>query len=215
MSSDDTDAITRMLSNYDARLKARSVQLGILDLNQQEAVDGQDSNSSQSGESLFSGQRKFFPKIDESKDVVGAVPILKILLKGVEMTEKQSFFFLESYPAIEQFDPHRYNAAFPIPDPSKPSGTVAVVLKTRSQMQPGPFSFSNSFKQFCRGVHEPESRKNDPTAYISSKFQEMENREQRKEVLLQLRILPLPTDITGCHLLHKYHQLQVSGGRKI
>lgn len=43
--------------------------------------------------SVFSGQRKFFSKIDESKDVVGAVPILKILLKGVEMTEKQSFFF--------------------------------------------------------------------------------------------------------------------------
>lgn len=38
-------------------------------------------------------KESFFSKIDESKDVVGAVPILKILLKGVEMTEKQSFFF--------------------------------------------------------------------------------------------------------------------------
>lgn len=30
-----------------------------------------------------------FSKIDESKDTVGAVPLLKTLLQGVEMTEKQ------------------------------------------------------------------------------------------------------------------------------
>lgn len=39
-------------------------------------------------------------------------------------------FGMEKFdPTNEQFDPHRHNAAFQIPDPSKPSGTVAVVLK--------------------------------------------------------------------------------------
>ncbi|RVW29983.1 GrpE protein-like 2, mitochondrial [Vitis vinifera] len=79
--------------------------------------------------------KKVFSKIDESKDTAGAVPLLKTLLEGVEMTEKQlgevfRKFGMEKFdPTNEQFDPHRHNAAFQIPDPSKPSGTVAVVLK--------------------------------------------------------------------------------------
>lgn len=79
--------------------------------------------------------KESFSKIDESKDTAGAVPLLKTLLEGVEMTEKQlgevfRKFGMEKFdPTNEQFDPHRHNAAFQIPDPSKPSGTVAVVLK--------------------------------------------------------------------------------------
>ncbi|KAF6159174.1 hypothetical protein GIB67_032791 [Kingdonia uniflora] len=76
-----------------------------------------------------------FSKIDSSKDTVGAVPLLKTLLEGVEMTEKQlseAFrkFGVEKYdPINEQFDPHRHNAVYQIPDDSKPVGTVASVLK--------------------------------------------------------------------------------------
>ena len=33
--------------------------------------------------------KESFSKIDESKDTAGAVPLLKTLLEGVEMTEKQ------------------------------------------------------------------------------------------------------------------------------
>jgi len=33
--------------------------------------------------------KESFSKIDESKDTVGAVPLLKTLLEGVEMTDKQ------------------------------------------------------------------------------------------------------------------------------
>ncbi|KAJ9672217.1 hypothetical protein PVL29_025733 [Vitis rotundifolia] len=79
--------------------------------------------------------KESFSKIDESKDSAGAVPLLKTLLEGVAMTEKQlgevfRKFGMEKFdPTNEQFDPHRHNAAFQIPDPSKPSGTVAVVLK--------------------------------------------------------------------------------------
>ncbi|XVF03779.1 hypothetical protein REPUB_Repub05bG0022500 [Reevesia pubescens] len=76
-----------------------------------------------------------YSKIDESKDTVGAVPLLKTLLEGVEMTEKQlgevfRKFGVEKFdPANEPFDPHRHNAVFQVPDNSKPPGTVAHVLK--------------------------------------------------------------------------------------
>ncbi|TYH21100.1 hypothetical protein ES288_A04G015400v1 [Gossypium darwinii] len=76
-----------------------------------------------------------FSKIDESNDTAGAVPLLKTLLEGVEMTEKQlgevfRKFGVEKFdPRNEPFDPHRHNAVFQIPDNSKPPGTVAHVLK--------------------------------------------------------------------------------------
>ncbi|KAL3508443.1 hypothetical protein ACH5RR_027844 [Cinchona calisaya] len=76
-----------------------------------------------------------FLKIDESKDSVGAVPLLKTLLQGVDMTDKQLAEVFKKYgvqkydPVDEEFDPHRHNAVFQVPDPSKPPGTVAVVLK--------------------------------------------------------------------------------------
>ncbi|KAE8726888.1 grpE protein-like protein [Hibiscus syriacus] len=76
-----------------------------------------------------------FSKIDESKDTAGAVPLLKTLLEGVEMTEKQleevfRKFGVEKFdPTNEPFDPHRHNAVFQVPDNSKPPGTVAHVLK--------------------------------------------------------------------------------------
>ncbi|KAK4750616.1 hypothetical protein SAY87_004098 [Trapa incisa] len=79
--------------------------------------------------------KESFANIDVSKDTDGAVPLLKTLLEGVEMTEKQLIqafkkFGIEKYdPTDEPFDPHRHNAVFQIPDSSKPPGTVAVVLK--------------------------------------------------------------------------------------
>lgn len=79
--------------------------------------------------------KESFNKIDASKDTVGAMPLLKTLLEGVEMTEKQlAEVFrksgIEKYdPTNEQFDPNRHNAVFQVPDNSKPPGTVAVVLK--------------------------------------------------------------------------------------
>ncbi|KAJ4950312.1 hypothetical protein NE237_027144 [Protea cynaroides] len=77
-----------------------------------------------------------FSKIDASKDTVGAVPLLKTLLEGVEMTDKQLLevfrkFGVEKYdPMNEPFDPNRHNAVYQIPDDSKPPGTVAAVLKS-------------------------------------------------------------------------------------
>ncbi|KAK4275401.1 hypothetical protein QN277_018490 [Acacia crassicarpa] len=79
--------------------------------------------------------KESFSKIDASKDSSGAVPILKTLLEGVEMTDKQLAEVLKKFgvekfdPTNEPFDPHRHFAVFQIPDGSKPPGTVAAVLK--------------------------------------------------------------------------------------
>ncbi|XP_024975999.1 grpE protein homolog 2, mitochondrial-like isoform X2 [Cynara cardunculus var. scolymus] len=79
--------------------------------------------------------KESFAKIDTSQDSAGAVPLLKTLLEGVEMTEKQlaevfKKFGVEKYdPTNEEFDPDRHNAVFQVPDPTKSPDTVAVVLK--------------------------------------------------------------------------------------
>ncbi|XP_027332481.1 grpE protein homolog 2, mitochondrial isoform X2 [Abrus precatorius] len=79
--------------------------------------------------------KESFSKIDTSSDSSEAVKLLKTLLQGVEMTEKQLSEVLKKFgvekfdPTNEPFDPHRHNAIFQIPDGSKPPGTVAVVLK--------------------------------------------------------------------------------------
>ncbi|KAJ0734394.1 putative GrpE nucleotide exchange factor [Helianthus annuus] len=79
--------------------------------------------------------KESFAKIDASKDTTGAVPLLKTLLEGVEMTEKQlaevfKKFGVEKYdPTNKEFDPHRHNAVFQVPDNTKAPNTVAVVLK--------------------------------------------------------------------------------------
>lgn len=80
--------------------------------------------------------KESFAKLDTSNDSSGAVPLLKTLLEGVEMTEKQLVEVFKKYgvekfdPANEPFDPNRHNAVFQMPDGSKPPGTVAVVLKS-------------------------------------------------------------------------------------
>ncbi|KAG2682382.1 hypothetical protein I3760_11G189100 [Carya illinoinensis] len=77
-----------------------------------------------------------FAKLDTSTDSAGALPLLKTLLEGVEMTKKQLLEVFKKYgvekfdPTNEPFDPHRHNAVFQLPDGSKPPGTVAIVLKS-------------------------------------------------------------------------------------
>ncbi|XP_016435245.1 grpE protein homolog 2, mitochondrial-like [Nicotiana tabacum] len=79
--------------------------------------------------------KESFSKIDASKDTVGAMPLLKTLLEGVEMTDKQlaevfKKFGVEKYdPTNEQFDPNKHNAVFQVPDPEKAPGVIAVCLK--------------------------------------------------------------------------------------
>ncbi|BFG29676.1 hypothetical protein CerSpe_159500 [Prunus speciosa] len=76
-----------------------------------------------------------FSKLDASKESGGAAPLLKTLLEGVEMTEKQLIEVFRKYgvekfdPTNEAFDPNKHNAVFNLEDASKPPGTIAVVLK--------------------------------------------------------------------------------------
>ncbi|XP_031257490.1 grpE protein homolog 1, mitochondrial-like [Pistacia vera] len=84
--------------------------------------------------------KESFSKIDACNDATGSAALLKSLLEGVEMTEKQlgevlKKFGLEKFdPTNEPFDPHRHNAVFQVPDNSKPPGTVAHVLKNRGNL---------------------------------------------------------------------------------
>ncbi|CAA7399920.1 unnamed protein product [Spirodela intermedia] len=79
--------------------------------------------------------KESFSKLETSEDSAGAVSLLKTLLEGVDMTDKQlgevfKKFGVEKFdPTNEHFDPHRHNAVFQIPDASKEPGTIAVVLK--------------------------------------------------------------------------------------
>ncbi|KAG8049503.1 hypothetical protein GUJ93_ZPchr0009g1114 [Zizania palustris] len=79
--------------------------------------------------------KESFLKIDTTKDSTGAVPLLKTLLEGVDMTDKQLAEVFKKFgvqkfdPLNEKFDPSRHYAIFQIPDPSKPLGTVASVVK--------------------------------------------------------------------------------------
>ncbi|XP_020571636.1 uncharacterized protein LOC110018614 [Phalaenopsis equestris] len=81
-----------------------------------------------------SAVKENFSKIDQTSDNEG-VTLLKSLLEGVEMTEKQLAevfrkFGIQKYdPLNENFDPHQHNAVFELPDASKPLGVVVVVLK--------------------------------------------------------------------------------------
>ncbi|KAG9141291.1 hypothetical protein Leryth_001757 [Lithospermum erythrorhizon] len=71
-------------------------------------------------------------RMNQSADTAGAGPLLKTLLEGVEMTDKQlaEKAGVEKFdPLNEQFDPNKHNAMFQVPNPSKPAGTVAAVLK--------------------------------------------------------------------------------------
>lgn len=76
-----------------------------------------------------------FSKIETPKESSEAAQLLKTLLEGVEMTEKQLAEVLKKFgvekfdPTNEPFDPHRHNAIFQIPDASKAPGTVGLVLK--------------------------------------------------------------------------------------
>uniref|UniRef100_A0ACD5Y3K0 Uncharacterized protein n=1 Tax=Avena sativa TaxID=4498 RepID=A0ACD5Y3K0_AVESA len=82
-----------------------------------------------------SAVKESFSKLDTSEDSSGAVPLLKTLLEGVDMTDKQlgevfkKFGVTKFDPLNEKFDPERHYAVFQMPDSSKPSGTVAAVAK--------------------------------------------------------------------------------------
>ncbi|XP_058213700.1 serine/threonine-protein kinase VPS15 isoform X2 [Rhododendron vialii] len=61
----------------------------------------------------------------------------------------------------------------------------------------GSFSISNSSKQFHRVVHEAEGRGSDQTAYVNSKFQELNISSTVKGSSITTEDAPSLTDVTG------------------
>ncbi len=66
----------------------------------------------------------------------GADGALKSLIEGIELTERemQRLLAVHGVTPIEadgqKFDPHRHQAMFEVPDPSRPEGTVVQVVQT-------------------------------------------------------------------------------------
>lgn len=65
----------------------------------------------------------------------GADPTLQSLIDGIEMTEREMQRLLAKHGVTpieaegQKFDPHRHQAMFEVPDPSKPEGTVVQVVQ--------------------------------------------------------------------------------------
>jgi molecular chaperone GrpE len=61
---------------------------------------------------------------------------LKSLIEGIELTEREMQRLLAKHgvtPIValgQKFDPHKHQAMFEVPDPSKPEGTVVQVMQT-------------------------------------------------------------------------------------
>ena len=72
---------------------------------------------------------------DKKTAEAGADPMLLSLIEGVEMTEKNLVKIFKKFEVVrfgevdEVFDPNSHEALFQMPDPSKPAGTIAQVVK--------------------------------------------------------------------------------------
>jgi len=61
---------------------------------------------------------------------------LKSLIEGIELTEREMQRLLATHGVTpieaegQKFDPHRHQAMFEVPDPSRPEGTVVQVVQT-------------------------------------------------------------------------------------
>lgn len=75
-------------------------------------------------------------KSESSADKEANAKLLKMLLEGVEMTDKQLIKVFEKHglerfnPVGEAFDPKQHQAVYEVDDATQAQGTVAVVLKT-------------------------------------------------------------------------------------
>ncbi|KAJ9167889.1 hypothetical protein P3X46_019479 [Hevea brasiliensis] len=77
----------------------------------------------------------------------------------------------------------------------------------------GSFNISNGSKQFYRVVHEPESRENDQTTYVNSKFQDMGLSGGTKGGSFTVEDASAPTDLTGLPSFSRTTSIPDSGWR--
>jgi molecular chaperone GrpE len=70
----------------------------------------------------------------EARDSVDAT--VRSLIDGIDMTEREMQRLLAKHGVVpieaegQKFDPHKHQAMFEVPDPSKPEGTVVQVVQT-------------------------------------------------------------------------------------
>lgn len=77
----------------------------------------------------------------------------------------------------------------------------------------GSFSIGNGSKQFYRVVHEPDSRENDQSAYISSKFQDIGLTNTTKGSSIGVEDASTPSDLTGLPSFSRTSAIPDSGWR--
>lgn len=77
----------------------------------------------------------------------------------------------------------------------------------------GSFSISNGSKQFYRVVHEPDSRENDQSAYVSSKFQDIGLSNTTKGSSISVEDASTSNDLTGLPSFARTSAISDSGWR--
>lgn len=104
------------------------------------------------------------------------------------------------------------SSSMPWMDPTNKSFSLASSVPA-PKLVSGSFSFSNGSKQFYRVVHEPDSRENDHTASINSKFAELGISGTAKGSSISAEDASTPADLTGVPSFARASSMPDSGWR--
>lgn len=104
------------------------------------------------------------------------------------------------------------SSSMPWMDPLNKSFNMASSVPA-PKLVSGSFSITGGSKQFYRVVHEPESRENDQTASISSKFQDMGLSGTMKGSSMSLEDVSASDDLTGMPPFSRASSIPDSGWR--
>ncbi|GLU09948.1 hypothetical protein SLE2022_267830 [Rubroshorea leprosula] len=104
------------------------------------------------------------------------------------------------------------SSSMPWMDPLNKSFNLASSVPS-PKLVSGSFSITGGSKQFYRVVHEPESRENDQTAYVSSKFQDMGLSGTMKGSSISLEDASASADLTGLPPFSRVSSIPDSGWR--
>lgn len=104
------------------------------------------------------------------------------------------------------------SSSMPWMDPVSKSFSMASSVPA-PKLVSGSFSISGGSKQFYRVVHEPESRENDQTTYVNSKFQDMGLSGTMKASSVSMEDASASTDLTGLPSFSRSSSIPDSGWR--
>ncbi|XP_022754954.1 phosphoinositide 3-kinase regulatory subunit 4 isoform X2 [Durio zibethinus] len=104
------------------------------------------------------------------------------------------------------------SSSMPWMDPVSKSFSMASSVPA-PKLVSGSFSITGGSKQFYRVVHEPESRENDQTTYVNSKFQDMGLSGTMKGSSVSIEDASASTDLTGLPSFARSSSISDSGWR--